>query len=109
MNNIETYKYSTEIEFFLRRVLKVKLGSRDEQTLKGFYESLVLYENGHSYMCSPKQHQARIQRLVKYFDKAIDKLSKKYPDVISLKGGLSSINCAAGILSVYQQLKTYEE
>ncbi|MEO9853190.1 MAG: hypothetical protein ABJH72_04405 [Reichenbachiella sp.] len=105
MNNIETYKQSTLIEMFLRTQLKVKHGSRDEQTLKGFYESLVQYENGHTYMCSPNQHKLRVKRLLKYFEKAISKLSKKHPDVNHLRLRLDYIDSADGVLNLYNELK----
>ena len=101
---METYKKSMEIEIFLRRVLKVKPGGRDERTLKDYYQSLVFYEEGHEYI-TPSQHQKRVKRLLRYFEKAIDKLAKKDPRVLQLKPRIELIESTAGILDLYSLLK----
>lgn len=104
MDNVETYKQSLEIELFLRGVLKT--GSRDERILKGFYESLVFYEQGHTYMYGPAKHKTRIKQLLKYFDRAITKLSKKNPQISDLKDRLPYIDSSVGILDLYYELKS---
>lgn len=109
MSNVETYLQNEEIASFLKKELNVKYGSRDDNALKGLYESLVFYENGHTYMHGPAKHKARVKRLLKYFDKAIDKLSKKNRRVALnaayLKERINYIDTSRGVLSLYYDIK----
>ena len=105
---MDSYKDSMDIELFLVRVLNLKPGSKSAETLKGFYEALYNYENGHPYMYGRAKHQVKIKQMLKFFDRAIDKLAKKNPRVYSLKHRLEHIDSADGILDLYNDLKSYE-
>lgn len=68
----ENYMRSMEIENFLRRVLNPK-STRVVHDLKDFYQSIVFYEEGYVKI-SKSQHEKHFARLLRYFDKAMDKL-----------------------------------
>ena len=72
MSSVETYKKSMEIEFFLRNNLNLKPGSRTDRNLKDYYQSIVWYEEGKMRM-PLSQFRKHFERLLKHFEKVIDK------------------------------------
>lgn len=104
----ESYSDSMVIESFLRAVLKVKSGSRTDHFLHNAYHSIVLWEEGFGVI-SKGENKKQVQRLVKYFDKAIDKLSKKHTRLAmnahEIKERLPYMESSADVLELYQTVQ----
>lgn len=109
--SLEAYKKSMEIESFLRRVLKVKVGTRAQNDLKGCYESIVHYDEGNG-LITPSQHKKQVQRLLKYFEKAMDVLAKKNVAkqmlVDQLKMRMQYMHNASDIWYLYDKMRNLE-
>ena len=107
MNN-DYYRESGEIEVFLKGILNPKAGSKAFGGLKGAYQSIKLYEDGYGVI-TPSEQQKEVERLLKYFDKAIDILIKRNPEMKSkgesLKSQLDQIATSSDIWHLYQQLR----
>jgi hypothetical protein len=104
----ESYSDSMVIESFLRTTLKVKPGSRTDQFLHNTYHSIVLWEEGYGAI-PPSEYKKLIQRLVRHFDKAIDKLSKKHPRLAMnahrIKERMPYMESSADVLELYQTVQ----
>lgn len=109
MSNVESYKRSFEIEHFLKRTLKIKEGTSSSGSLHGFYEGLVFYENGGMSWVTPGEHKKRVKRMIKFFERSIDKLSKKHPNLaaqsLTLKEDMSFMQRADDIWELYQRIQ----
>ena len=100
----ETYFDSYRIEAFLLNALGSNPSLKARKELKGFYQWLVSYENGNTYICTPSEYRKGIESLLGYFGDAIDRLSKKKPLVAEnarrLKESMAYIGSSEGILSL---------
>ncbi len=107
MNN-DYYLESGEIEAFLKSILNPKLGSKTYSDLKGAYQSIKLYEEGYGVV-KPAIHRREVERLLKYFSKAIDLLIKRNPEMKgrgeNLKLEIQHMTTSNDIWHLYQQLR----
>jgi hypothetical protein len=102
------YKESGEIEIFLRGVLNPKLGSKTYRDLKGAYQSIKLNEEGGGFL-TPSQQRKEVEKLLKYFSKAIDVLIKRNPEMKitgeNLKSQIEHIKNADDIWYLYESTR----
>ncbi|GAA5031365.1 hypothetical protein GCM10011506_20950 [Marivirga lumbricoides] len=102
------YKESGEIEAFLIGLLNPKLGSKTYKDLKGAYQSIKLNEEGSGFL-KPAQQRKEVEKLLKYFGKAIDLLIKRNPEMKSrgenLKSQLHQMTSSNDIWYLYEQVR----
>tara|TARA_R110000796_G_scaffold9557_1_gene32476 strand:+ start:35314 stop:35670 length:357 start_codon:yes stop_codon:yes gene_type:complete len=114
----EVYNVSYRIERFLLNALgsysssTPSLNTRKE--LKGLYQFLVFYEDrGSAPMCKPSDYRNYVERFKRYFEQAIDKLSKTNSSVAKnafyLKDSILYIESSKGFLDLYEELKSMTE
>lgn len=107
--SIETYKRSMEIESFLKRVLKVKPGTRVHNDLKGLYQGIEFHDSGNG-LITPSQNKKEFLRLLNYFEKAMDVLLKgdnsNYALINKLKSRMKNMTNSNDIWYLYQQIKS---
>ena len=101
-------EYNITIEYYLKRVLNIKLGTRADARLHGFYQGIVLYEQGYGAV-SPSVHRKSYQSYLKYFERAINKLSKKHSNLAAksdyLKQKMQYMTSSEDMLWLYTQMK----
>lgn len=102
------YKESGEIEAFLIGLLNPKLGSKTYKDLKGAYQSIKLNEEGSGFL-TPSQQRKEVEKLLKYFGKAIDLLIKRNPVMKSrgedLKSQIDQMKNSDDIWYLYEKTR----
>lgn len=97
-----------EIEFFLKRTLNVKPGSKADSKLHGFFSGIVLYEKGYGVI-TPSQHKESFDSYLKYFERAIDRLSKKHVNLASnasrLKEQMQQMTTSSQMIWLYDEIQ----
>lgn len=105
-------EHNIAIEFYLRKVLNVKPGTRADVRLQGFFQGIVLYEQGYGAV-SPSAHKKSYKSYLKYFERAIDKLSKKHPKLAAnsdyLKERIEYMTSSDDMLWLYEEMKKLTE
>ena len=105
-------EYNVIIESYLRKVLKVKPGSRTDERLHNFLQGIILHEQGCGAV-SDRHHERSYQSYLKYFERAIDKLSKKHPELAvksdHLKQQMKRMSTSDDMIWLYHQMRQYTE
>lgn len=105
------YKESGEIEAFLIGLLNPKLGSKTYKDLKGAYQSIKLNEEGSGFL-TPSQQRKEVEKLLKYFGKAIDILMRRNQEMRitgeNLKSQLEDIKNAEDIWYLYERTRAMQ-
>ncbi len=102
--SVENYRKCTQVEAFLIRVLNPAPKTR--RKLKGYYESLVYYEEGKMKMY-PSQYRKHYQSFLKLFERAIDKLTtaKNQMQAERIKRSLPYLESSDDVWNLYQQVE----
>ncbi len=104
-----SYNKSREIEVFVQCELKLKLGTKSYDDLKGLYQSIVVNETENQRILQPAEQKKQVAKLHKYLEKIMTKLVAKKPvlknegDEVKRIGQYQS--GSEGILLIYEWLR----
>jgi len=109
-NKVMSYSKSMEIEQYIKSILKIKPGSRQYSELEGMYNNIVLSEH---QGVSKVQCKKRVQKLLKYLERVMDKLLKNQPHLsVSFevfKDRIPYMESSSDVLNLYVEIKHLTE
>jgi len=78
--NPKTYVDQSTIGTWLVSQIKPRKGSQTSDKIERYMKAIANYEDGGYRLITPSQHEKNVERVRKYFIKAIDKMISKNPD-----------------------------
>jgi|GEM_PF-5718377 len=101
-----SYTKSMEIEQYIKSILKIKPSSRQYSDVEGMYDNIVLSEQQGA---SKIRCEKRVQKLLKYLVRVMDKLIKKQPSLHAqfdeLKERVPYMESSSDVLNLYENIR----